>query len=189
MITNRQHGCSRFGYNFRLFLSLNCLLTLQAVNEMKAHEHIAVVKPRSQLTAVKRPVLRTVKLHVEVFARRFSVFIELSGSKINRSNACDHSALSDTLRTEVVSDLKHHTRLDSLFELRQVLDRRNFRLIGCYLSLFRLRLHGCRLLLFRFSPADILIHTAVQELIIGDILRHSKTAAFSCDSAIVRIER
>ena len=140
---------------------------------MKTHEHIAVIESGSQLTAVKSPVLRTVKLHVEVFARRFAVFIDLSGSKIDRSDTCDHSALPDTFRTEVVSDLKHHSRLDRLFELRQVLDRRNFglfrfgsdrRVIGCDLSFFRL--HGCRLLLFRFSLADILIHTAVQELIV-----------------------
>ena len=131
---------------------------------MKAHEHIAVVKPRSQLTAVKSPVLRTVKLHVEVFARRFAVFIELSGSKINGAYTCDDSALSDTFRTEMIADFKHHTRLNSLFELRQVLDRWNFRFIGCDLCLFGL--HGCRLLLFWFSLADILIHTAVQELIV-----------------------
>ena len=45
-------GCSNFRCrnidrrnDHRLFFSLNCLLTLQAVNEMKTHKHIAVVKP------------------------------------------------------------------------------------------------------------------------------------------------
>ncbi|OPZ17320.1 MAG: hypothetical protein BWZ04_02911 [Firmicutes bacterium ADurb.BinA205] len=66
---------------------------------------------------------------------------------------------------------------------------RDSRIIRFDLSLYRLRLHRFRLFLFGFSPADILIHTAVQELIIGDILRHSETAAFTLNGAIVRIER
>ncbi|RGH70957.1 hypothetical protein DW793_07480 [Ruminococcus sp. AM31-15AC] len=85
---------------------------------MKAHQHIAVVESGSQLTAVKCPVLCTVKLHVKVFARRCAVFIELSGSKINGAYARDDSAFSDTFRTEMIGDLKHHSRLQSLFELR-----------------------------------------------------------------------
>ena len=164
---------------------------------MKAHEHIAVVKPRSQLTTVKSPVLRTVKLHVEVFASRFSVFIELSGSKINGAYTRNNSAFSYALRTEMIADFKHHSWLDSLFELRQVLDGRNIglfcfgnnhRLFGCDLS-NRLRLHRFRLFLFGFSIADILIESAVQEFIIRDILRSSVAAFICCDRTLVRIER
>ena len=84
---------------------------------MKAHQHIAVVEPRCQLTSVKSPVLRTIKLHMQVFAHRFAVFIEFSGSKINGAYTRDDSAFSDTLRTEMIGNLKHHSRLDSLFEL------------------------------------------------------------------------
>ena len=142
---------------------------------MKAHQYAAVLHVRGQLTAVKCPVLRTVKLHVEVFARRFAVFIELSRSKINGAYACYNTALSNTFGTEVVSDLKHHSRLDRLFELIQVLYRGDFGLIGCDLCLFRL--HGCRLLLFRLISADILIKSAVEQFIIGDIFGDLKRSA------------
>lgn len=167
---------------------MNCLLTLQTINEMKAHQHIAVVEPRSQLTAIKSPVFRTVEIHVKVFAHRFTVFIEFSGSKINGAYTRDDSAFSDTLRTEMIGDLKHHSRLDSLFELREILDRRNLRLFRFRINRW-LRLHRCRLRFFRFSLADIFIKTAVKELIIGDILRDSKAAAVTLNCAIVRIER
>ena len=134
---------------------------------------------------------------MEVFARRFAVFIELSGSKINGANARNDSAFAHTFRTEMIANLKHHSRLDSFFELRQVLDRRNIRLFrfwsnrrlfGCDLS-NRLRLYGFRLFFFGFSSSDILIKTAAQELIIRDILLNLKSSASAFDSAIISIIR
>ena len=117
---------------------------------------------------------------MNILARRLSVFIELSGSKINGAYTHNDSAFSYALRTEMITDLKHHARLDSPFELRQVLYIGNIGLFcfGCNIS-NRLRFHMCRLLLFRIISADILIHSAVQKLIIGDILRNNKAAAFS----------